>query len=89
MPYYNLLQGIKNTPLAEMLLKWYNLTWSVGYIFSGHLTRENLCEPFGTPIPGGFSYIGNDFADVSKIVLIVIKHIVKYILWDDFDINSF
>ena len=27
-----------------MLLKWYNLTWSVGYIFPEYLARENLCK---------------------------------------------
>ncbi len=44
----------KNTPLAEMLLKWYNLTWSVGYIFPEYLARKIYVKPFGTPIPGGF-----------------------------------
>jgi len=69
MPYYNLLQGIKNTPLVEMPLKWYNLVWSGLYLFRATWQEKIYVKPFGTPIPGGFSHIENDFAEINKIII--------------------
>jgi len=42
-----------------MLLKWYNLTWSVGYIFPEYLARENLCKAVRYANTGRFCYLYN------------------------------
>ena len=55
-----------------MLLKWYNLTWSVGYIFPEYLARENLCKAVR------YANTGRLFC-VSRSLLSITKKALEYI----------